>query len=306
MSRAPVPFIVGFGRSGTTLLRLMLDSHPELAIPPETSFVPRLIRAANAADATAESVHQLLVAQRRWPDMGLDAGEVLARWRSLGRVDAGELLRALYSLYAERQGKPRWGDKTPTHYRKMVPIERALGEVRFIHMIRDGRDAVLSLRKAPPSVRTRTTTDIGELGARWAQAIRRTRRQGRKVAHYAEVRFEQLITDPEAELRRLCGFLELDFDPVMLDYHERSGERLDELNRPLARPDGSPAAGSDRVGIFALTSEPPRTDRIAVWRREMKPSDQAVFEEVAGKVLERLGYPLTGSQRDGPNPSLSP
>ena len=296
--RAPVPFVVGFGRSGTTLLRLMLDAHPDLAIPPETSFVPRLIRACEADGASAESVHELLLAQRRWPDMELDSDEVLARWRALDELDPGDVLRALFGLYAEKHGKPRWGEKTPTHYRKIVAISSALPEARFVHMIRDGRDAVMSLAKVPPSIRARTTTDVAELGERWASAIRRTRRQGRKVEHYLEVHFEDLITDAEAQLRRVCEFIELDFDPAMLEYHEQSADRLKELERPLPPKEGiEDSTAADRVGVFELTAEPPKEDRIAVWRREMDPADVTRFEAVAGRVLKRLGYPL----QDGPS-----
>src|SRR5690606_16718789 len=134
------PFIVGVARSGTTLLRLMLDAHPDLAIPPETHFVPRLVKEIERGAGPAEA-HAFVTGHQRWPDWGLDADELRARFESLEPFTAGEALRAFFGLYAERQGKPRWGDKSPTHLKRMARIHGALPEARFLHVIRDGRDA---------------------------------------------------------------------------------------------------------------------------------------------------------------------
>ena len=91
---------------------------------------------------------------RHWGDFNLDADELRARLEALDRIDAGAAIRAFFELYAEREGKPRWGDKTPHYLRRMLQIQGGLPEARFIHMIRDGRDAALSrssrLLKEPP------------------------------------------------------------------------------------------------------------------------------------------------------------
>src|SRR3954454_2013220 len=109
--RVPAPFVVGIARSGTTLLRLMLDAHPELAIPPETHFLPQVVRAErNGADT--DGLIGVITEHRRWPDFGLDEGELRAR---AGDSGASGVLRAFYGLYAEKEGKPRWGDKS-TNY----------------------------------------------------------------------------------------------------------------------------------------------------------------------------------------------
>ena len=104
-SRAPVPFIVGVGRSGTTMLRLMLDAHPDLAIPPETHFVPDLIDAIEAG-ASPEQAVATMTAVRQWGDLHTDPADVVARWRTLNSFAPGPALRAFYAIYAERQGIP--------------------------------------------------------------------------------------------------------------------------------------------------------------------------------------------------------
>src|SRR3954453_20185805 len=104
--QAPMPFIVGAPRSGTTLLRLMLDAHPELAIPPETYFVPNLIEAGDRG-ASPEETCELVSGHRRGGDLGLEREELLSALRSRAPLGAGDGVRAVFGLYAARRGKPR-------------------------------------------------------------------------------------------------------------------------------------------------------------------------------------------------------
>src|SRR5688572_24207411 len=92
----PAPFIVGVGRSGTTLLRLMLDAHPRLAIPPETQFIPELVEAAERPDANATSVARVLTSHRRFGDFGVEASELERAFASLHPFDLGAGLRWFY------------------------------------------------------------------------------------------------------------------------------------------------------------------------------------------------------------------
>src|SRR5687767_2827767 len=97
----PAPFVVGVGRSGTTLLRLMLDAHPSLAMPPETGFIPDLIAAAKAPRATPETALAAVTGHRKWGDFPMSEDELLERWRALDRIRPRGAVRAFYELYAE-------------------------------------------------------------------------------------------------------------------------------------------------------------------------------------------------------------
>jgi Sulfotransferase family len=288
----PAPFIVGHGRSGTTVLRLMLDAHPELAIPPETQFIPQLIDASKAPGDPAANVANMLTEHRRFGDFGFTEEEVRENFSAIQPFDLTEALRYFFRTYAERQGKPRWGDKSPGYGWTMERIDRILPEARFIHLIRDGRDVSLSLmaRKEDPPPPARQARH-------WKSRVAKTRDQGTRVRHYLEVRYEDLITDTESTLRRVCEFIRLDFDPQMLRYYERAEERMSEIKRDMEpgfdlRSDTSrgSVSGERRVAIHRLTTEPPRTDRIGVWRREMPDQHRAEFERVAGELLSDLGY----------------
>ena len=294
----PAPFVVGVTRSGTTLLRMMLDAHPQLTIPPETHFIPDVIKATANEGVTAERLVDAIVSNRRWGDFHLDAGDLERRIHSLKPLDAGAAIRAFFELYAERQGKPRWGDQTPRYVTRMRMIERALPEARFVHLIRDGRDAALSRARRA----LKTPAPMTKVAQRWRGRILRAREQAPRLDHYLELRYEDLVLETEVTLRRLCEFIELPFDDAMLTYHERAEARLKEMARDLPERPGKPLRPADhRLEAHALTSKPPDPARLGRWRQEMSASDQAAFQEVAGDLLDELGYepaPGTAPSRD--------
>ena len=283
-AEAPFPFVVGMNRSGTTLLRMMLDAHPELTIPPETHFVPDLIRAVRR-DGTPEAALAAMKAHREWEDFSFADAEALA-WLRAADGDPGEAVRGFYRAYAARQGKPRWGEKTPRYVVKMRQIQRALPEARFVHVIRDGRDVALSVLD-----RTVRDIDAQHVAKRWMRKIETAREVAPKLSHYGEIRYEDLIVDTEPTLRRVCDLIELEFDPAMLDYHERSSDRLSEMARALPADERyADLSVERRMATHAMTTKPPDADRVSRWKRQMSEPDRVEFEKVAGGMLDELGY----------------
>ena len=279
----PAPFVVGVGRSGTTLLRLMLDAHPELAIGPETQFVPELIDLAREGASTDELVDAMRAA-RTWADFDLDADTLRER---AGGGDLAAVLRAFYGLYADTRGKPRWGEKTPGYVRRMQPIGELLSEARFVHLIRDGRDVALS-RRARGMGASKPMADTARL---WRKRIEGAREAAKRLrGRYLELRYEDLVADPEPGLRRVCELIELGYDPAMLAYHEGAGERLAELG-DLAPVDARRGReGAERIAAHSLAAQPPTGARTGAWRTEMSAADRQAFEAVAGDLLRELGY----------------
>ena len=287
-ARPPVPVIVGVGRSGTTMLRLMLDAHPALTIPPETHFVPDLIDAINNG-ATPEQAVEVMTAVRQWGDLHTEPDEVLARWAELDEFEAGAALRSFYEIFPERQGKPRYGEKTPAYVKNMLKIEGALPEARFIHVIRDGRDVALSRWKR--TLGDKPPAPAKQVAETWERRIRRAQRHGRKLNHYLELRYEDLVTDTEPNLREICEFLELDWDPVILRYYEGAADRMAEMARDLPAIEGKPTRpGSERMEAHAMTQKPPDPSAMYRWKEKMKPEDVAAFDAAAGDLLSDLGY----------------
>jgi hypothetical protein len=281
------PFVVGATRSGTTLLRLMLDAHPGIAIPSETHFIPELVAAREKHAASREQMLELLTSHRRWGDFTIEPGELAERWARTEPLTGPDAVRAFFRLYAEKQGKPdaRWGDKTPGYVKSMREIQGYLPEARFIHLIRDGRDVALSVLKqnwGPQSIEA--------AAEKWRSRVNRGRSQAPYLGFYLEVRFEDLVLDTERELRRICDFIELDFDEAMLGYHETAEQRLQEKARALPRVHGEAQSAEKRLASHAKTFEPPNPKLIGTWRKRMDDSDRAAYEALAGDLLDELGY----------------
>jgi hypothetical protein len=289
----PAPFVVGVGRSGTTLLRLMLDAHPELSIPPETHFLPALIGLYEGdREPTTDELVEAVMSHDGWRDFGMDEKELRAIFAASEGSAAAGAIRAFYGAYAARHGKPRWGDKTPVYIESIARIDETLGDqARFIHLIRDGRDVAVS-RRARAAARGREPTPAADEAATWRRRIEGAREQASSADHYREWRYEDLVTDPEKTLREICDFVALDFDPAMRDYHQGASERLSELS-DLPGKRGKVRPRSERIAAHALTSEPPREDRLERWRAELTRDEIASYEEVAGQLLAELGYEVS-------------
>lgn len=253
------------------MLRFMLDSHPDLAIPPETGFLldPALVNRQTNPLSYAEALMDFPTDAPAWRDFGIDRDRFTAAIAALA-PDAGlaGVLRTFYTLYASRHGKSRSGDKTPMYLSVMTEIAELLPEAHFIHILRDGRDVALSWSKtwfAPSCVPS-------ELVAIWAAAVRSARGNATAV-NYLEVRYEDLVTQPADVLRRICGFIELAYNPSMLSYFERAAGRLAE-HRERVRKDGSVVVSrDDRLHQQWRTTQAPQTERIGVWRTEMSAQD---------------------------------
>lgn len=286
-----MPIIVGAPRSGTTLLRFMLDASPLLAIPPETGFLTelrRLDQVGAGPDQLAAVITHHPPEAPTWPDFGLDAEELTTRLQVLDPWSVAAGVRQFYGAYAELHGKPRWGDKTPGYVQHLAEIAAVLPEARFVHLIRDGRDVAVSLRQRWFSPGHAIETQA----AFWAAHVRAGRAQARSHdLAYLELRYEDLIAAPERELRRVCEFVELPFDEAMLRSHERAGQRLVE-HRDRHRADGSLVVShAERVEQQALTMRVPDLARIGGWRSQLAPGEAEAFEVAASGLLTELGYP---------------
>src|SRR5947209_7930688 len=257
-----MPVIVGAPRSGTTLLRMMLDAHPQLAIPPETGFFALDLNKPGAAPITCREFFEAIVdfpsEAPAWNDFHLSKEDFRAGLIKLDPFKLAGGYRVFYRLYAARFGKSRWGDKTPLHTLFMDRMEAALPEAHFIHIIRDGRDVCLSLRDMWFS----PGWEIETQARYWCDFVSAARKHGAAAQHYLEVRFEELITQPEAVLRRICGFVQISYRDDMLHYYKRTPDRLREHEARL-RPDGSVLVSkAQRLRQQAGTLRPPDRGRV--------------------------------------------
>jgi hypothetical protein len=285
-----MPLIVGAPRSGTTLLRLMLDSHPELAIPPETGFLTLRPKLSWRGERRREEFFEALVnyppEAPTWPDFEIPEEAFREALRELQPFTIADGFRVFYRLYAARFGKPRWGDKTPIYCLDLQTIRRVLPEARFIHLIRDGRDAALSLRRMWFS----PGPEIETQAAYWRRCVLAARAAGAGWPDYLEVRYEDLILNTRETLERICAHADLRYDDRMLGYHTRAPVRLSEHKGRRGADGATLLTREQRFQQQSRTTEPPDPACVFAWKRAMGAEERARFGLVAGDLLYELGY----------------
>ncbi len=286
----PMPVILGAPRSGTTLLRFMIDAHPDVAIPPETGFLVQGTQFIGTGDDLRQEFFETITAfppgVAAWPDFGIPKETFRHIIKRIEPFSVSEGYRAFYRAYAERFGKPRWGDKTPMSCLHLDTIESVLPEAHFIHLIRDGRDVALSWRQTWFS----PGNAMEVLAEEWARCVSTARAQGAHCQHYLEVRFEDLIRNPVTVLIKICGFLQLPYTAQMLEYHVGVPGRLTEHRARVAANGEILVSQATRLKQQVLTMQPPQRSRIQAWKHTMDPDERERFARLAGDLLNVLGY----------------
>jgi hypothetical protein len=269
---APPVIVLGVGRSGTTLLRVMLDRHSTLAIPYESFFVTPLAYRHGSRPDLDDFLDDLGRFYQLY-EWGISPEDVRPKLRE--GITTGEAISAVFEVYAEHEGKPRWGDKTPLYMQHLPLLEGLFPDALWVHLVRDGRDAGLSFLSLPEGFSGKTWAlpkTAAQFAARWRTEILSARRLGKHVSgRYLELRYEDFVTEPERELRRVCEHASLSWEPGMLDYAGTS----DVAKMPEHKN-------------LALAPTPGLRD----WRSQMSKEDALAFEQVAGDVLRSVGYEL--------------
>jgi hypothetical protein len=203
---------------------------------------------------------------------GLDAHEIRAKIMAECH-SGGNFLRIVMQEIATHQGVRRWADCTPEHLLHMEEIKRQIPDALFLHIIRDGRDVALSYAQQgwsyplPWDVNER----VGVAGLYWDWLVNKGRQQGKRLGtDYQEVRFEELITNPQETLSRLGLFIDHN-----LDYEQIQRAAIGSVSEP----------NSSFTGEAGKTFNP-----VARWKTKMSAEQIASFEELIGKSLRDLGY----------------
>jgi Sulfotransferase family len=278
-------FIVGNDRSGTTMLRLIVDRGPEAAVPPESMFLTDFAPAFEAggprdAHAAARLMRQV------WEHPKVRLWQLRAEPPAVPEGLSGEdayrfIAAAPFEAYAALHGKARWGDKTPHYVHHVDHLLRLWPRARFVVLVRDGRDVALSLRRMPFG-----PNNAWAAAQWWARGIRAG---GRAAAEHPEavltIRYEDLAQRPGDEVRRLCGFLGLSYSDDML--------ALEHVDPARIVP--------DQAAWFPTLFDGINTSAVGRWRREMGARDRRIFAALAGAELEQCGYAV----EDAAGPALT-
>lgn len=270
-------FIVGVPRSGTTLMRTSLASHPRIAISPETHFlsywVPSHATAELQNTPDFERFWTGFVASPQFRNLELDADALHAQLLTHGIPTFKTLFSTLLREHARGHDKPRWGEKTPAHHKHIGQLLEWYPNARVIYMLRDPRAVVAALLDA-----SETASHLEFHAARWRDSAKVLRRW-ENDARICAIHYEALVIDPEPALRKVCAFLDEPFDPAMLTRSEvNGGTRVND--RKWGRRHLSDALG------------PIRTDSLTKWQLRLTPDQVAIVEYLTRKGMLRYGYEL--------------
>jgi hypothetical protein len=269
---API-FIVGSPRSGTTLLSVLMDRHPEVAVSPETDYFRT--RKILLPVFRSHQHHVRYVFSHgifsRIHDLGLSEQAVIKHYKP-HRPSYKNLFQALLESYVQKHGKKRGGEKTPMHLDKIPLIFSWYPGAKAICIVRDGRDAALSLQRAG-NIHGR---DIRALSFIWKRhAVKALRYKERYPDRFFLVHYESLLTNPEFVLERIDKFLDLPFNPSQLDTTIQS-EVVTQREHGWKEN--------------ALKFIDP--DKIFRWQREATTDQLIIMESVMRNYLLRFGYPV--------------
>ncbi len=283
LSERPI-FIFGSARSGTSLLSRIVGAHPRIAIPFEShlynTFYPWLkyYGDLNLAKNRERLVDDILSTEvmRDWyprPDRQLTL-------EAINRFDFHGVIDALMRTWTRSEGKERWGEKTPWHIFYWREIMSGFPQAQVIHIVRDGRDSALSWKRARFGPK-----HIYSLATKWVHYldIVEELKPTLNEKSFLEVRYEDLLAQPEAVIQKICDFLGEEFAPEMFAFNENSAPYLTDIQNQTN------------------LSKPLLTNNSGKWRTEMTERELRIFEAVAGSALERYGY-----KRELPPSQISP
>lgn len=280
--QAPI-FVVGANRSGTTLLRLILNAHSRIAIPEELVYV--------TSHVGNRGIHQ-------WRDPGYSPGHyrhfvkrfLSSNAEALSPLDLDALanrivtttrpnLRSPYQMaleaWAAHHGKERWGEKTPSNIFYAEHILDMFPGAQFIHLIRDPRAGVASMQDVwffPEDVVLNALNRKKYLVAGQSHLERHVSPRQRLI-----IRYEDLVRNPPSVTRVVCEFLGEDFEPGMLEYYKTSQQYMKDE-----------AAQS----FNSAATKPIAPSKIGRWKDKLTPRAIAMIELVCHDEMKQHGYAL--------------
>lgn len=271
-------FMIGTQRSGSNLLRLMLNQLDEIASPHPPHILERIFPLLETyGDLKEETNFRLLVDDVcrlvelnpvEWAGVNLDRADIAKRCKE---QSLAAIYGAVYDVFAENKGSKAWCCKSLANINYIDMIEGYFNKPKYIYLYRDGRDVALSFQKAVVGEK-----HIYNIAKEWAdtQDIAIHLRKNIKSNRLISISYEELTSNPEATARKLCKFLGVDYSPKMHDFHNTE--------------EAMKAAKSS--ALWGNVTKPIMSNNSKKYAAEMSDQELKIFESVAGHVLDELGY----------------
>lgn len=281
----PVFFVVGRPRSGTTLLRTLFDAHPNVIVPPECQLIinlyPRYGRIKRWTARQLEAFYEDLLQQWRFDVWPLDRKKL---HRSLmdceGDHDYGTICKVVYHEYRSifRHGVLlAIGDKNPGYTIYTDRLLDIFPEAKFIHIVRDYRDNFVSIRNVDFEL-----PFISVTVSKWKYFVKRFRKAGAKhPGTHLEIRYEDLVSEPEKTFQQLCAFVGIPYSDKPFDFYKKSEEVLKIYPTDLI------------LKYHSSLLKKINTGRTGLWKDVLSESELRVADACAGKYAGLTGHNRT-------------
>lgn len=272
-------FIIGTKRGGTTLLRMMVNSHPALAVPPESHFLIPMLKQVPMLKplgvAEQKKVRNLILSAGRFNTWQTTEEELMVLFDSFPmEIRFQDIIDAVFRLEIQKMGKSRWGDKTPEYLQIIDGLGLLFPEAKFIFLVRDGRDVIDSLK-----AKGWEGWSVFQRSKYWADGIKGIRKfMMYNPRNSLLVKYEDLVLYSEQELRKICDFLEEDYSPTMLEYHKDFEQNITAVEKENK--------------IHTKLGRLPSRDDIQKWKKKEHSFQLFLTESVMYKELKAMDYEL--------------
>ncbi len=271
-------FIIGTQRSGTTLLRLILNSHSEISIPEEATFLMPLLKKKylhkKIAGDSLKALLDYIKLNAQFKLWNYDHGDLLPRLADKKQLMLKDLIDEIYYSYCHSKGKKIWGDKTPSFFRKLDILHGLFPEAKFIHIVRDGRDIFDSWRKMDPS-----KNNASVIALDWSYKLFKIDRSFKKIpeGNRITIRYEDLLDDPEKTVMQICSVIGIGYEDNMLNFYRTSHDYIgDHHSRLIFKP-------LDRKNKYK-------------WKKNLLPREISILNFLAGHYLKKYSYELKNNK----------
>ena len=277
-------FILGNPRSGTTIFRLMLNRHPQLVVPPECGFALWWLNKYadwSYSEATRTEFLEDFATSKKIENWHLDLDDLSNEIDEQRPNTYAELVHLIYLFYAKSLHKDLvfWGDKNNFYLSHLKELKQLFPGAKILFITRDGRDVACSyvaLHKSGIQSKylPQLPGEINEIAREWQDKNQRIIDYCSAIdpGQWHQLKFEDLLTETELELKKVCAFLGVAYNNEMLNYHQDDTEPEDTLQWKLK------------------TKQAPDLDNIGKFKHQLSEAERMAFEEIAGGMLKRFNY----------------
>ena len=273
-------FIIGTQRGGTTLLRLMLNSHPQVGVPPESHFllpiVQRFGQKKQLDKRDQEEIYHLILNEGRFDTWNINQHDLLKIFQELPEnTSLKEIIHSVFIAEVHTSDKSYWGDKTPEYLDIFEQLGHIFPKAKMVFLVRDGRDVVQSLAD-----RGWQGWSVYQRSKYWLKGILKMHQYAKQFPKRSlMVSYEALVKDAPGTLQKICSFLDFPYQSEMLEYHLQANQHITTAEK--------------QNRIHTKLGRLPKPSDLQKWKTTQSTSKIFYTEAIIRNGLAKTGYELS-------------